>query len=90
MRFIVSTRNAEGKSSVRRFEMDAEGYTEAATFAVKKLNRRKRICAVRITGDPGKHGWYQGYVSDPTNRYGLVAYGDSFHLMTVPGAEGKP
>jgi hypothetical protein len=52
----------ESKSTGKRWEITAGDYDEAAQCLIRSVVRRDAI-AVRVTGDPGLSGIWQGYVS---------------------------
>ena len=63
----------------RSFEVDASTPEEAAKKAVKIVTGKRSAIAQRTTGERGKTGWFQGYVSMRSG--GLNSTGPSFHVF---------
>ena len=74
MMYTVSPR---GDSSFEMFTVEASGYNEAASIAVKQLCGRGG--GVRLTGEFGRSGVFQGYVNI-RGTTDMNSVGGNFHV----------
>jgi hypothetical protein len=79
MLYNYTERREDGKSGrTGQIEINSGAYDDAAYHAIRKMTRRTKIHARRVTGEPGKSGIFQGYVGAGLNS--LTSYGNPVHV----------
>jgi hypothetical protein len=64
------------------FTVRAVTYEQAAQMGARRLHGRQRgLFARRVTGDPGKSGYFQAYI--PVTTGGASSYGRNFHVREI-------
>lgn len=75
-RYIIESRNTDIAPLIVR----ATSCEHAAQIGARRLQGRKRgLFAMRVTGDPGKSGYWQAYLPVSTGT-GSSSYGRNFHV----------
>jgi len=67
----------EGKNKGKVFLVDGASIEDAAKNALRKVSRTAKT-AIRVTGDSGKSGLWQGYKAVRTG--GLTSDGPNYHV----------
>lgn len=75
MNYLITIR--EGSKKGKKFIIKADSHEEAAQKAMPKVSRG--AVAIRVTGELGKSGIFQGYKSVRTG--GSTSDGPNFHVM---------
>jgi hypothetical protein len=60
------------------FSVESESVEDAALKALRK-SAKTRVNCVRTTGEPGKSGWFQGYVSR-RDQTAQSSHGEPLHV----------
>lgn len=76
----IKTYLAHTKNDEFRKTFEARSHEDAADLAVRSMLKTK-VGAFRTTGDPGKSGWFQGYVKAGQNQ--SRSYGNPIHVAEV-------
>lgn len=75
--FQIDPRTNGGKI----FTVEADDYVDAATIGAQKIFRRKKIVALRQTGEPTLSGMFNAYINvDQTVQ---AAHGTLFHVAMI-------